>query len=111
MHSEIQGPYNKGLRQNPERYTAKGIRPDTPYPGLFVGGCDLTVDTFAGSIVAGWLVANSVAKYQAVDHLFLSKNITTDIEQFLEPPIIPEVEDVAVPFPENSRLDNTNEET
>lgn len=96
--SEVRGPYFKGLKQNPERFAAKGIRPETPYPCLYVGGTDLTVDTFSGSIVAGWLVANAVSQYQAVDHLFLAKNITTDIEQFLEPPIIPEEEDVAVPL-------------
>jgi hypothetical protein len=100
-HSEIRGPFQKGLSHNPERYAAKGVRPETPYPGLFVGGSDLTVgESFAGSIVGGWLAANAVVGYSAVDHLFLQKNITTDLEQFLESPELPTGldTDVAVPY-------------
>ena len=75
------------------------MRPDSPYPGLYVGGSDLTVgESFGGSIVGGWLVANSVLGYSAIDHLFLRKNITSDIEQFLELPDIPDEPNVAVPF-------------
>ena len=99
LHAEIRGPFQKGLSHSPERYAAKGVRVDTPYPGLYAGGPDLTVgDSFSGSTVAGWLVANSVCGYNAVDHLFLQKNITTDLEQFLEPPTLADEEDVAVPF-------------
>jgi hypothetical protein len=83
---------------NPERYAAKGVRPQTNYPSLYVGGPDLTVDTFSGSIVAGWLLANAISRYKAIDHIFLEKNITTDIEQFLEPPLPQQVEDLAVPI-------------
>jgi hypothetical protein len=86
-HCEIRGPLQRGLSHNPERYAAKGVRAETPYPGLFVGGSDLTVgESFAGSIVGGWLAANAVVGFSAVDHLFLQKNITTDVEQFLEAP-------------------------
>ena len=75
------------------------MRPDTPYPGLFVGGSDLTVgESFAGSTVGGWLVANAVMGYSAIDHLFLKKNITSDIEQYLELPVVPDEPDVAVPY-------------
>ena len=89
------------MSHNPERYAAKGIRADTPYPGLFVGGSDLTVgDSFSGSIVGSWLAANAVMGYSTLDLLFLEKNITSDLERILIPPDIPddpEVE-IAVPF-------------
>lgn len=113
-HCESRGPFQRGLSHTPERYAAKGVRADTPYPGLFVGGSDLTVgESFSGSIVGSWLVANSVVGYSAVDHLFLQKNITSDLEQFLEAPDLVESIDssaFAVPFtpPERTRVD-TNE--
>lgn len=97
----MQGPFPKGLSHNPERYAAKGIRADTPYPGLYMGGSDLTVgESFSGSIVGSWLVANAVMDYGALDLLFLEKNITSDLERFLEPPIPSEDpdSDVAVPY-------------
>jgi len=88
-----------GLSHTPERYAAKGVRVDTPYPGLYAGGSDLTVgDSFSGATVAGWLVANAICGYNSVDHLFLAKNITTDLEQFLDPPVLSKEEDVAVPY-------------
>jgi hypothetical protein len=98
-HHEVRGPQYRGLSHTPERYAAKGVRADTPYPGLFVGGSDLTIgDSFSGATVGGWLVANAVVGYSALDHLFLQKNISSDLEQFLESPIVPDEEDVAVPF-------------
>ena len=114
LHSEIRGPFHKGLRHNVERYMAKGIRPETPYPGLYVGGTDLTVDSTSGAFVSGWLVANSVMNYQAIDHLFLSKNITSDIEKFLEPPgRVDGKEDLAVPLddPKEEEKEEEEEET
>ena len=96
LHAEIRGPFAKGLSHIPERYAAKGVRADSPYPGLYLGGSDLTVgDSFAGSIVGGWLVANAVAGYSAIDYLFLGKNITADLAELT---ISPEGEEVAVPF-------------
>jgi hypothetical protein len=87
LHSEISGPFQKGLSHNQERYVAKGIRADTPYPGLYVGGSDLTIgDSFSGSILGGWLVANALCGYDSIDYLFLQKNITSDLQHFLEPP-------------------------
>ena len=97
--SELRGPFVQGLSHNPERYAAKGIRADTPYPGLYMGTPDLTVgDSFSGSIVAGWLAANAVVGYSAVDYLFLDKNITTDLEQFTDHPDIQDQECLAVPY-------------
>eukprot|EP00980_Cylindrotheca_fusiformis_P002187 scaffold499_cov120-Cylindrotheca_fusiformis.AAC.10 len=99
LSSRLVGPLLRGLSHNPERYVAKGVRPGSLYPGLYVGGSDLTVgDSFSGSVVGGWLVANAVVGYNAVDHLFLQKNITSDIARFLEEPDIPEEEDIAVPY-------------
>jgi len=64
-----------------------------------MGGSDLTVgDSFSGATVGGWLVANAVCGYNAVDHLVLRKNITSDLEQFLAAPMLEDGEDVAVPF-------------
>lgn len=92
------GPIYRGLSHNPERYVAKGIRPESPYPGLYVGGSDLTVgESFSASIVGGWLAANAVMGYSYIDHLFLQKNITSDIVRFLEEPDIPDEEDEAIP--------------
>lgn len=93
------GPIRKGLSHTPMRYAAKGIRPKTPYPGLFMGGSDLTVgDSFSGSIVSGWMAANAVLNYSFVDLLYLEKNITTDLIRFLKSPRKSGEENVAVPF-------------
>lgn len=99
VHGEMRGPFKQGLSHNPERYAAKGIRPDTTYPNLFVGGSDLTIgDSFSGGVVAGWLTANAVMGYTTVDHLFLEKNITSDLERFIETPDDLDEDDVAVAY-------------
>lgn len=97
-HAEIRGPFYRGLSHNPERYAAKGVRADTPYPGLYVGGSDLTVgDSFSGSIVGGWLAANAIIGYSPIDLLYLRKNISSDLAQFIPPPF--ELNnDLAVPY-------------
>ncbi|CAJ1947473.1 unnamed protein product [Cylindrotheca closterium] len=97
--SQLIGPIYRGLSHNPERYVAKGVRPQSQYPGLFAGGSDLTVgESFSASIVAGWLTANAVMGYSAIDYLFLQKNITSDIINFLEEPDVDDNEDTAVPY-------------
>lgn len=106
QHFEVYGPYQKALSHTPERYAAKGIRSDTPYPGLYAGGSDLTIgDSFSGGTVGGWVVANAVCGYSAVDHLFLGKNVTTDLAQFLAAPALSDEDDVAVPFNPPNQLD------
>ena len=102
---QICGPYRSGLTQDPARFAIKGNRPEMPYPGLFIGGPDLTVgDSLSGAIVGGWLAANAVMGYSFIDHLYLKKNITSDLEQFIEEPMLATerkneiVEDLAVPF-------------
>jgi hypothetical protein len=108
MHSQLIGPLHRGLSHNPERYAAKGVRPETPYPGLFLGGSDLTVgESFSGSIVGGWMAANAVMGYSSIDFLFLQKNITSDIVQYLETPDIPNECDLAVPY--DSPVDDADE--
>jgi hypothetical protein len=95
------GPIRKGLSHTPLRYAAKGIRPKTIYPGLFVGGSDLTVgDSFSGSIVGGWMVANAVVNYGDIDYIYLDKNITNDLILFSKRCKANDEEDVAVPFKE-----------
>jgi hypothetical protein len=99
MHQTMVGPLYRGLSHNPERYAAKGVRPESPYPGLFTGGSDLTVgESFSGSIVGGWLAANAVMGYSTVDHLFLQKNITSDITRYMELPESTAEADLAVDF-------------
>ena len=99
MQTRLIGPLHRGLSHNPERYAAKGVRPECPYPGLFVGGSDLTVgESFSASIVGGWMAANAVMGYTSIDHLYLEKNITSDIAQYLELPDIPDETDLAVPY-------------
>ena len=118
----MSGPFTKGLSHTPERYAAKGIRAESPYPGLYVGGEDLTLgDSFSGAIVGAWLAANAVVGYGTLDLLFLEKNITADLERFLDPPILPDDPDgeVAVPYKakevpeiqEAGEVDNTLTET
>lgn len=86
VHQQLRGPYVAGLSNNPERYAAMGIRAASPYPCLYAGGSDLTVgNTFSGGTVGAWLVANAVCGYNAIDHLVLQKNITSDLERFLPP--------------------------
>jgi hypothetical protein len=102
IHAEVHGTIHRGLTHNPERFAAKGIRADTPYPGLYMGGPDLTMGgSFASATVAGWFTANAVVGYSYIDLLFLDKNITSDIARFLEPPDEyddGEEEDLAVPY-------------
>jgi len=104
---QMSGPFRPGSRQDPARFAIKGNRPETTYPGLFVGGSELTIaDSFSGDVVAGWLVANAVVGYSLIDHVYLHKNITSDLRQFLDEPSEAterdgvEVEDVAVPLVE-----------
>jgi len=104
--AQLTGPYRSGLVQNPARFAIRGNRPSTPYPGLFVGGADLTLgDSFSGGIVGGWLAANAIMGYSFLDLVYLQKNLTSDLERFLEEPCDVVVgdngevmEDLAVPF-------------
>jgi hypothetical protein len=107
MHQAMVGPLYRGLSHNPERYAAKGVKPESPYPGLFTGGSDLTVgESFSGSIVGGWLAANAVIGYSALDHLFLQKNITADIARYMELPQCTTEADLAVDFDCNAAVLN-----
>jgi hypothetical protein len=95
----VAGPRTRGMSHTPERFLAKGVRADTPYNGLYYGGSDLTIgESLSASLVAGWLVSNAVAGYDnAIDHLFLQKNITSDLGRFTESPGVND-DDVAVPI-------------
>lgn len=103
--SQMCGPFRAGLSHNPARYAIPGNRPQTPYPGLYVGGADLTVgDSFSGAMVGAWMAANAVVGYSFIDHTYLGKNITSDLARFVDEPSMATerdgvvVEDVAVPF-------------
>jgi len=111
--SEMVGPLYRGLSHTPLRYAAKGVRPESPYPGLFSGGSDLTMgESFSASLVGGWLAANAVAGYTTVDLLYLDKNILTDINAYLEAPEIPNEgeEDLAVDFVVDDSSGTTEED-
>jgi len=111
--SEMVGPLYQGLSQTPLRYAAKGVRPESNYPGLFCGGSDLTIgDSFSASLVGGWLAANAVAGYQTLDLLYLDKNISSDIAAYLEPPDLPNdgEEDLAVDFVVEEKATTKKEE-
>ena len=103
---QLCGPFRSGLVQNPIRFAIRGNRPESPYPGLYVGGSDLTIaDSFSGSVVGSWLAANAVMGYSMIDYTYLKKNITSDLGQFLEEPSVVydnEEEDLAVPFENNN---------
>ncbi|KAL7510293.1 hypothetical protein ACHAXN_007231 [Cyclotella atomus] len=101
----VVGPIRAGLTHDPPKFAIKGNRPVTPHPGLVMGGSDLTVgDSFSGSIAGAWLAANAVMGYSFIDHLYLRKNITSDLRQFLDDPSMAVerngkiVEDEAVPY-------------
>ena len=63
-------------------------------------------DSTSGALVGGWMAANAIMGYSFIDHLYLKKNITSDLQQFLEEPSLATVrdgvvvEDLAVPFNE-----------
>ncbi|KAL7547247.1 hypothetical protein ACHAWF_010566 [Thalassiosira exigua] len=103
---QARGPIRSGLVQDPVRFAASGNRPASPYPGLYVGGPDLTIsDSFSGAIASAWLVANAVAGYTGhIDHTYLGKSLTSDLERFLDEPCAEvtdrtgrTIEDLAVP--------------
>jgi hypothetical protein len=95
----VTGPRTRGMSHTPERFLAKGVRANTPYRGLYYGGSDLTIgESLSASLVAGWLVSNAVAGYDGViDHLFLQKNLTSDLARFMDSPGVND-DDVAVPI-------------
>lgn len=95
---ELRGPYHAGLSQSAEKFAVTGVRPETPYPGLYLGGKDLVVDSFCGSITGAWLAVNAVMGYTVVDTVLLEKNVTADLEQFLPSLKVSEDDDVAVKF-------------
>ena len=97
--SKLLGPVRAGLSHNPERFAAKGVRPKTLYPGLYVGGSDLTVgDSLSGSIVGGWLAANAVMDYNFIDYIFLEKHIVSDLALLTKNRRRSGEDEIAVPF-------------
>lgn len=63
-------------------------------------------DSFSGSIVGGWLAANAIIGYSPIDLLYLKKNISSDLAQYIPPPL--EVnDDLAVPYSPPASVDST----
>ena len=93
------------MSHTPERFVAKGVRADTPYRNLYYGGSDLTIgESFSASMVAAWLVSNAVSGYSTIDHLYLQKNITSDLSRFMDAGGVDD-EDLAVPYLTNVAKD------
>merc|ERR1711862_285086 len=85
LQLELHGPIQTGLSQNPERYSAKGIRPHplpNKYPNLYMSGTDLTVDTLTASIISSWMCVNSIMGYDYIDYTVLKKDVIHDIALF-----------------------------
>lgn len=81
---ELHGPFDVGLSQTPERFQAKGIRPEsTVYQNLYHAGIDVTMNSFSGSIIGSWLAVNSIMGYNYWDYCFFQKNVTNDIASVL----------------------------
>ena len=61
-------------------------------------------DSTSGAIVGGWMAANAIIGYSFIDHMYLKKNITTDLQRFLDDPSMATerdgviIEDLAVPY-------------
>lgn len=113
-HMELHGPFRAGLSHTPERFAAKGVRPLTPYPGLYMGGTDLTMgNSFSGEVVAGYLVTNAVIGYSFFDQMYLGKDILADMIQHMETPqkkVRKNEDDLAVPFNQPSKTTTTEED-
>lgn len=109
---ELQGPTKTGkLSHTCHRYAASGIRPQTLYKNLYVGGSDLTVDSFSGAIVGSWMCAIAVMKYDYIDLNYLMKHITSDLQKFMEEPVNSGENNVAVWYTKNqNELHSASEE-
>jgi len=74
-------------------------------------------DSTSGAVVGGWLAANAVVGYSLIDHVYLRKDITSDLRRFLDEPSMETmrggvvVEDVAVPFVEKKEVVGKGEAT
>lgn len=83
-HGGIQtiGPFRVGLSHRPARFVAPGLRTRIA-PGVenvFLGGGDLVLGTFGGSVMGGWLAAHSALGYGAVDLLMLGRSLNEDLK-------------------------------
>ena len=107
LAQEIQGPFRSGLSQTPEKFAAKGVRPQTPYPNLFCGGKDLTINSFSGSLVGAWLSAHAVLRYTLLDAVVLQKSLNADLETLLVNQS-DGAHEIAVPFTPYSALQNSD---
>jgi hypothetical protein len=73
-----------GLSHDPNRFAARCVRPSTPFPNLFLGGTDLTLDSSNGALSSAVLTANAMLGYSAVDIFLLGKSVATDLARFAE---------------------------
>ena len=69
----------QGLSHDPNRFAANCVKPGTPFGNLFLGGLDVTYDSFVGGLAAGYLTANAVLGYTAFDQVVLGKSLVADL--------------------------------
>mgnify|MGYP006094673403 CR=1 FL=1 len=76
-----------GLAAVPSRYdnndAARGLRPESGIPGLYLSGQDIITSGYAGALQAGMLAAFSILGYGFVDLVVFKRNLIDDIA-FLE---------------------------
>lgn len=81
------GPFRVGLSHRPPRFMAPGLRTRI-VPGVanvLLGGGDLVLGTFVGSLLGGWLAAHSALNYGALDLLVLERNLNNDLKNVPRP--------------------------
>jgi hypothetical protein len=79
VFSEVSSVVQTGLSHTPVRFAASCVRPKTVYDGLYLGGEDITYDSFLGRAAAGILACNALLGYTCLDLLWLEKNVAADI--------------------------------
>ena len=69
-----------GLEAHPERFEAEDwLRPETPLPGLFLTGQDVTTLGVTGALMSGILTAHSVLGYGGPLDLASGRNLVEDL--------------------------------
>ena len=81
------GPFRVGLSHRPERFGVPGLRVRTPIENLYLGGADLVLGNFAGSLLGGWLATHAVLGYGSLDLLLLQRNLNEDLKNVHRPKI------------------------
>lgn len=79
IFSEVSDVLPAGLSHTPARFTVRSVGPHSCYPGLYLGGGDITYDSFAGRMIAGTQSCNAILGYNALDLTLLEKDVLADV--------------------------------